>query len=84
MADLESARESTESDEGLGFDHSRRKAWFRGQLLELRPREYDLLSFLARHPGQVFTRETLLTQVWGHDSYIDERTVDVHVRRLRS
>ncbi len=69
---------------GLRFDHTRRQAWFRGQLLELRPREYDLLHFLARHRGQVFTREALLSHVWGHESYIDERTVDVHVRRLRS
>ena len=70
--------------EGLRFDHSRRKAWFQGQPLELRPREYDLLHFLARHRGQVFSRESLLSHVWGQDSYIDKRTVDVHVRRLRS
>jgi DNA-binding response OmpR family regulator len=70
--------------EGLRFDHPRRRAWFQGQPLELRPKEYDLLHFLARHRGQVFTREVLLSHVWGHDSYIDERTVDVHVRRLRS
>jgi len=69
---------------GLRFDHPRRRAWFQGQPLELRPKEYDLLHFLARHRGQVFTREALLSHVWGHESYIDERTVDVHVRRLRS
>jgi DNA-binding response OmpR family regulator len=72
------------SSPGLRFDHTRRQAWFQGQLLELRPREYDLLHFLARHRGQVFTREALLSHVWGHESYIEERTVDVHVRRLRS
>ena len=70
--------------EGLRFDHPRRRAWFQGQLLELRPKEYDLLHFLARHRGQVFTRDALLSHVWGYESYIDERTVDVHVRRLRS
>ena len=70
-------------DEGLHFDHPRRQVWFQGQPLELRPKEYDLLHFLARHRGQVFSREALLSHVWGHDSYIDERTVDVHVRRLR-
>jgi DNA-binding response OmpR family regulator len=70
--------------QGLRFDHSHRQAWFRGQSLTLRPKEYDLLHFLAQHPGQVFTREALLTHVWGHERYIDERTVDVHVRRLRS
>jgi DNA-binding response OmpR family regulator len=70
--------------EGLRFDHPRRLAWFRGQSLALRPKEHDLLYFLARHPGQVFTREAILSHVWGHESYIDERTVDVHVRRLRA
>ena len=70
--------------EGLRFNHPQRQAWFRGQSLTLRPKEHDLLYFLARHPGQVFTREALLSHVWGHDSYIDERTVDVHVRRLRA
>jgi DNA-binding response OmpR family regulator len=73
-----------ELQEGLRFDHPRRRAWFRGQPLELRPREYDLLHFLAQHRGQVFTRDALLSHVWGQDSYIDERTVDVHVRRLRA
>jgi DNA-binding response OmpR family regulator len=68
---------------GLRFDHPRRRAWFQGQPLTLRPKEYDLLRFLARHQGQVFSRESLLSHVWGHDSYINERTVDVHVRRLR-
>jgi len=70
--------------EGLSFDHSQRRAWFQGQPLTLRPKEYELLCFLAQHPGQVFTREALLSHVWGHESYIDERTVDVHVRRLRA
>jgi DNA-binding response OmpR family regulator len=74
----------TEPEEGLRFDHPRRQAWLQGQPLELRPKEYDLLYFLARHRGQVFTREALLSHVWGHESYIEERTVDVHVRRLRS
>ncbi|MCP4539118.1 MAG: response regulator transcription factor [Chloroflexi bacterium] len=71
-------------EQGLRFDHPRRRAWFQGQLLELRPKEYDLLHFLSQYRGQVFTRESLLSHVWGHESYIDERTVDVHVRRLRS
>jgi DNA-binding response OmpR family regulator len=72
------------TDQTLTFDHPQRQAWFRGQSLALRPREYDLLYFLAQHPGQVFTRDALLSHVWGQDSYIDERTVDVHVRRLRA
>jgi two-component system response regulator ResD len=70
--------------EGLRFDQPRRQTWFQGHPLELRPREYDLLHFLALHRGQVFSRVSLLSHVWGHESYIDERTVDVHVRRLRA
>jgi DNA-binding response OmpR family regulator len=69
--------------EGLRFDPPRRRAWLGGHSLDLRPKEYELLYFLARHRGQVFTRQALLTHVWGESSYIDERTVDVHVRRLR-
>jgi DNA-binding response OmpR family regulator len=84
VAQMETVSEATEPDEGLRFDHPRRRVWFQGQPLELRPKEYDLLHFLAQNPGQVFTREALLSHVWGHESYIDQRTVDVHVRRLRS
>jgi DNA-binding response OmpR family regulator len=68
---------------GLHFDAAARRAWFAGQLLDLRPREYDLLHFLAQHPDQVLSREVLLDQVWGTAEYIDDRTVDVHVHRLR-
>ena len=70
-------------EERLCFDHSRRRASFDGHSLDLRPREYDLLRFLARHRGQVFSRDALLTHVWGHDAFIGARTVDVHVRRVR-
>ena len=68
---------------GLRFDPPARRAWFAGQLLDLRPREYDLLYFLAQHQGQVLSRDTLLDQVWGTADFIDDRTVDVHVHRLR-
>ena len=52
--------------------------------LDLTYMEYELLKFLASHPGKVFTRETLLSRVWGYDYYGGARTVDVHVRRLRA
>ena len=78
------APETAKPGQALTFDHPQRQAWFRGQSLALRPKEYDLLYFLAQHPGQVFTRDALLSHVWGQESYIDERTVDVHVRRLRA
>jgi DNA-binding response OmpR family regulator len=67
----------------LRFDKPARRAWYQGQPLDLRPREYDLLHFLAQHPGQVLSRTTLLDQVWGMAEYIDDRTVDVHIHRLR-
>ncbi len=83
-ADAPATSEDGGTQEGLRFDDPRRRVWFHGQALELRPREYDLLYFLSRHRGQVFTRQVLLSRVWGRDSFINERTIDVHVRRLRS
>jgi DNA-binding response OmpR family regulator len=55
-----------------------------GKVLDLTYMEYELLRFLATHPGKVFTRETLLNRVWGYEYYGGARTVDVHVRRLRA
>ncbi|MBI4310311.1 MAG: response regulator transcription factor [Chloroflexi bacterium] len=54
-----------------------------GRLLELRPREFDLLALLVSHPGRAFTREQMLQQLWGYDYIGDTRTVDVHIRWLR-
>lgn len=51
--------------------------------VELGPTEFRLLRFMIEHPGRVFSREQLLDSVWGHDVYIELRTVDVHIRRLR-
>jgi DNA-binding response OmpR family regulator len=55
-----------------------------GRLLDLTYKEFELLRFLVRAPGRVFTRDALLRQVWGYDFYGGTRTVDVHVRRLRA
>jgi DNA-binding response OmpR family regulator len=55
-----------------------------GRPLDLTYMEYELLKFLATHPGKVFTRETLLSRVWGYEYYGGARTVDVHIRRLRA
>jgi len=55
-----------------------------GRALSLTFMEYELLKFLATHPGKVFSRETLLSRVWGYEYYGGARTVDVHVRRLRA
>ena len=53
------------------------------QPIHLGPTEFRLLRFLLQHPGRVFSREQLLDQVWGHEVYVELRTVDVHIRRLR-
>jgi DNA-binding response OmpR family regulator len=55
-----------------------------GRSLDLTFKEFELLRFLAQHPGRVYTRPALLRQVWGYDFYGGTRTVDVHVRRLRA
>ena len=52
--------------------------------LDLTFKEFELLKYLAQHPGRVFTREQLLQEVWGYDYFGGTRTVDVHVRRLRA
>ena len=68
---------------GLSISLSQYKVTFRGEQLEMPPKELELLYFLASHPRTVFTREQLLEQVWGYEYYVDSRTVDVHVKRLR-
>lgn len=55
-----------------------------GEPLDLTYMEYELLKFLAQNPGRVFTRQTLLSRVWGYEYYGGARTVDVHIRRLRA
>ena len=54
-----------------------------GDPVRLGPTEYRLLHFFASHPERVYTREQVLDRVWGHNVYVEERTVDVHIRRLR-
>ena len=54
-----------------------------GREIHLGPTEFRLLEFLMQSPGRVFSREQLLDGVWGHDVYVEQRTVDVHIRRLR-
>jgi two-component system alkaline phosphatase synthesis response regulator PhoP len=60
------------------------QASLNGEPLDLTYMEYELLKFLASHPGKVFSRETLLSRVWGYEYYGGARTVDVHIRRLRA
>ncbi len=67
----------------IELDRVKKRVLRGGRDIELGPTEYRLLEFLMERPGRVFTREQLLDGVWGNDIYIDERTVDVHVGRLR-
>jgi DNA-binding response OmpR family regulator len=67
----------------LMIDLNRHEVVYQGRVLDLRPKEYDLLLFFARHPRQVLSREHILQEVWGWDYVGESRTVDVHVRWLR-
>jgi len=67
----------------LEIDTGRRQVTLRGKALDLAPKEFDLLAFLAENRGLVFSRSKLLEEVWGYDYVGDTRTVDVHVRWLR-
>jgi len=67
----------------LHIDRTRREVQLGGEVLAVKPQEYELLVFFAEHRGQMLTRERILEQVWGWDFIGDSRTVDVHVRWLR-
>src|SRR5262249_11209648 len=69
---------------GLGIDATTYTARLSGRALDLTYKEFELLKFLAQHPGRVFTRSHLVQEVWGYDYFGGSRTVDVHVRRLRA
>ena len=68
----------------LAIDADTYRVTVAGRPLDLTFKEFELLRFLAQHPGRVFTRPSLLREVWGYDFYGGTRTVDVHVRRLRA
>jgi DNA-binding response OmpR family regulator len=68
----------------LTVDEATYSAKLKGRVLDLTFKEFELLKYLAQHPGRVFTRAQLLQEVWGYDYFGGTRTVDVHVRRLRA
>lgn len=72
------------SSSGLVVEEATYTAKVEGRSLDLTFKEFELLKFLAQHPGRVFTRQQLLQEVWGYDYFGGTRTVDVHVRRLRA
>jgi len=80
----ESAAGSEVRTGDLSIDEATYVAKVRGRVLDLTYKEFELLKFLAQHPGRVFTRAQLLQEVWGYDYFGGTRTVDVHVRRLRA
>ena len=88
----EYAAQLAESDLGSGeirtgevsIDENSYTARIKGRALDLTFKEFELLKFLAQHPGRVFTRAQLLQEIWGYDYFGGTRTVDVHIRRLRS
>ena len=68
----------------LVIDTAKCEVYLEGRLLPLTFKEYELLRFLSKNKGRVFSRESLLNELWGYDYYGGDRTVDVHIRRLRS
>lgn len=69
--------------DGLHLDPHSQRVTINGSSLEMGPTEFRLLQFFMSHPERVYTRGQLLDQVWGANVYVEERTVDVHIRRLR-
>jgi len=69
---------------GLKLDPSTHRVYAEGKLVSLGPTEFRLLHFLMAHPERVHSRDQLLDQVWGDHVFVEERTVDVHIRRLRA
>ena len=68
----------------VAINESTYTARLKGNVLDLTFKEFELLKYLAQHPGRVFTRAQLLQEIWGYDYFGGTRTVDVHIRRLRS
>jgi two-component system phosphate regulon response regulator PhoB len=68
---------------GIEMDLAQHRVIRQGQPVRLGPTEFRLLRHFLEHPGRVFSRDQIIDAVWGRDAYVDERTVDVHIRRLR-
>ncbi|MBN1305055.1 MAG: response regulator transcription factor [Anaerolineales bacterium] len=86
--EMAKVKEETPEQEALAFDNlviniTRREVTLGGDPLQMKPKEYELLVYLARHRGQMLSRELILERVWGWDYIGDSRTVDVHIRWLR-
>ena len=75
--------EETLNYAGIALDPARRKVTRQGRPVHLGPTDFQLLLTLMERPGRVFSRSQLLDRVWGHEVHVEDRTVDVHIRRLR-
>ncbi len=82
-ADNDGDKEEVVNFEGLSVNLTSYSVIYNGSLIEMPPKELELLYFMASRPNQVFTREQLLDKIWGYDYVGDTRTVDVHVKRIR-
>jgi DNA-binding response OmpR family regulator len=82
--DTSPAREAPIEFDGLRIDPTSRQVFVEGHEVQLTQREFEVLIFMARHPGQVFAREQLMDAVWQYSFYSDTSTVTVHIRRLRA
>ena len=71
------------SYEGLNINQTTYEVFLDGKLVEMPPKEFELLYYLAKNPNKVFTRNQLLDEVWGYEFFGDSRTVDVHIKRIR-
>ena len=69
---------------GLHIDFRSYRVTLNGRPIDLSSREFKLLQFLSRHPGRVYSRDQLLDRVWGDEAFVEPRTVDVHISRLRA
>ncbi len=84
MLSVDNKPKSADVATGLSIDLATFTAKINGQTLDLTFKEFELLRYLHENPSQVFTREQLLSEVWGYDYFGGTRTVDVHIRRLRA
>src|SRR5690606_16694192 len=76
-------KQASQAESSLEIDRDFFTVKRKGKVIDLTQREFELLDFMASHPGKIFSREELLKKVWGYDYYGDVRTVDVTIRRLR-
>ena len=82
-SNTESAGHDKLEIKGLILDSTSHRVQYNGQAIEMGPTEFRLLQFFMQHPDRVFSRAQVLDRVWGDNVYVEERTVDVHIRRLR-